>query len=66
MGENSELTPAPHLQVDAIHNQVNKPESDPNTGRTNSTTKYRKEPASERLGRSERQREAAHRREGAA
>ena len=34
---------------------VNKPDSDLRTGRTNFTTKYRKEAASERLRRSERE-----------
>ena len=43
--------------------QVNKPEGNPKTGRTNSTTEYREEAAARRLGKSEMLREAAHRRE---
>lgn len=57
--------PIPHLQLGIIHTQVNKPEISLKTGRTKFTNKYRKEAASENLGRSERQTEAAHRREGA-
>lgn len=37
-----------------IYIQVNKPEGDLNTGSTNSTTKYREEIESAKLGRSER------------
>lgn len=43
-----------------------KPGSDPKAIRTNFTTKYREETASERLGNSEKQGEVACRREGAA
>ena len=52
-------------ELDIIHIQVNKPEKNPKTGRTNSITKYKEEPAAENLGRSERQREATHRSERA-
>lgn len=37
------------FQLDLIHIQVNKPKSDPNTGRTNSTAKYREKAGSEML-----------------
>ena len=53
------------LQLGIISIQVNKLESDPKTDRTNSTTKHREEAASERVRRSERQTETAHRREEA-
>ena len=55
--------PVLRFQLDIIHAQVSKPESNPKTGRTNSTTKYREEAAAERLGRSEKLMEAACRRE---
>ena len=58
--------PIPYLQLDNVYIQVSKLESNLKTGGRNSTTKYREEAASERLGRSKRQREAACRREGAA
>lgn len=51
--------PPSHLQ-DSIYLQVSNLESNLNPGRTNS----REEAISEILGRSERQREAAHKREG--
>ena len=51
--EDPELT-TQCLQLDIIHIQVNKPESNLKIGRTNSTTKYREEAVSERLGKSER------------
>ena len=57
--------PIPCSQLDIIHIQISKPESNLKTARRNSTSKYREEAASEMLRRSERQREAAHRREGA-
>lgn len=56
--------PIPHFQLDIVHNQVKEPRSNPKTGRTNCTSKY-KEAATEGLERSERQREAACNREGA-
>lgn len=51
--------PAPCLQLDNIHIQVNKPLSNLKTGRKNSATKYREETASERSAGSERWRETA-------
>lgn len=58
-------SPCPTFKT-RYHPQIlNKPESNPRTGRRNPTTKYREEAASERLGRSEMWMEAVHRKEGA-
>lgn len=57
--------PIPLFQLDIFHIQVNKLKRDLKTDRTNSTTKYREKTASESLGRSERLKKAAHRKEGA-
>lgn len=50
----SRAHPVPLLQLGIFHFQVNKPESDPTTGRTTSTMKYRIEAGAESSGRSER------------
>ena len=60
--EAPEFSLSPHLQPDLNYIQVNKQECNLKTGAIHSTTKYREEAASERSGRSERQREAAGRR----
>ena len=59
------MFPVPCLQLDIIYIQFNKLESDYKVVRTNSNTKYKKETASEILGRPQRWREDACRMEGA-
>lgn len=48
-----------------IHIEVNEPQSDLKSGRIKTTIKHMEEAVAERLGSSERQRDAAHRRDGA-
>lgn len=64
-GRKTLSSPYPTFQLDIFHIQVNKLERELKTDRTNSTTKYREKTASESLGRSERLKKAAHRKEGA-
>ena len=54
----------PELSSSHVYNPVTPTYMSTNLGRINSTIKWRKEAASERLGKTKRQREAASNREG--